>query len=96
MGNVPSSQKVSRAQFDDRVEQMFREADKNGDGTITVAEMKGIIEVTSKNSGSLNPNVTEETIRALIEVRDENNDGKLDLKEFKNLMAHIGAGLVKD
>lgn len=66
-----------------RLEQAFRAFDKDGDGKITVAELKKLIGAETK--------MAHEIIKEIIAECDENNDGMIDIEEFKNCISGITA-----
>jgi len=53
--------------------------DKDGNGTITMSELKDTL-------GKDNPMLTEDDINAVIEEVDQNADGEIDYKEFIKMM----------
>jgi calcium-dependent protein kinase len=58
----------------ERLEQVFQVFDRDGSGDITAAELKAVL------------GQSEEKWAKVIAQVDQNQDGKIDLKEFKNLM----------
>ena len=60
-------------------EQAFKAFDKDGDGTITLKEIKGFF------SGS-GGKIPDKTVKALIKEMDKNNDGKISKEEFMAAM----------
>ena len=58
----------------ERLEQVFQVFDRDGSGDITAAELKAVL------------GQSEEKWMKVIAQVDQNQDGKIDLKEFKNLM----------
>ena len=58
----------------ERLEQVFQVFDRDGSGDITAAELKATL------------GQSEEKWTKVIAQVDQNQDGKIDLKEFKNLM----------
>jgi hypothetical protein len=71
---------VKRKQFDQLVTAMFREADANKDGTVTVAELHGVVEARR-----------EATIRARFAAVDTNRDGTLSAAEFMAWQKQMGS-----
>ncbi|KAJ8658164.1 hypothetical protein O0I10_006171 [Lichtheimia ornata] len=64
---------------DDELEQCFKAFDKNGDGYISIQELK---EVMTR----LGENLNEHELKEMMEEADTNHDGQIDYKEFKKLI----------
>lgn len=62
---------------------VFKEYDKDGNGTIDRAELKAVMESTYKKAGI---EVTEEALDFQMKKFDENSDGKITLEEYANVM----------
>lgn len=71
---------VKRKQFDKLVTAMFRDADANKDGTVTVAELHSVVEARR-----------EATIRARFAAVDANRDGSLSAAEFMTWQKQMGS-----
>ena len=64
-------------------EDVFKEYDKDGNGTIDRAELKIVMEATYKKAGIP---VTEDAIDFQMQKFDANSDGKITLKEYADVM----------
>lgn len=73
-------QPVMRKQIDGPVERMFRAADGNRDGTVTLAELEAV--VTARRDA---------IIRARFEKIDANRDGQVNLDEFMAWQRQMGS-----
>ena len=76
---------------DESVRQAFHDFDHDGDGTISVAELRLVLGpggALSGVSGSLN----NDEIDALISVADEDGDGEVSFEEFVNLISRMKGG----
>ena len=72
------------------VEAVFKEFDKNGDGTIDETELKAAIESFNENAlPSEKTEITDEQIQEALNELDKNNDGKLQVDEFKVLIVEV-------
>jgi hypothetical protein len=71
---------VKRKQFDKLVAGMFREADANKDGTVTVAELHGVVDARR-----------EATIRARFAAVDTSRDGTVSAAEFMAWQKQMGS-----
>jgi hypothetical protein len=71
---------VKRKQFDKLVTAMFRVADADRNGTVTVAELHGVVEARR-----------EATIRARFAAVDTNRDGTLSAAEFMAWQKQMGS-----
>ena len=61
------------------LKETFAMFDKDGGGTISMAELKGVME-------RLGTKVSDKELREIISTVDENNDGEIDLEEFIMMM----------
>jgi len=61
------------------LKETFRMFDKDGGGTISMAELKGVME-------RLGTKVSDKELREIISTVDENNDGEIDMSEFITMM----------
>ncbi|WP_313958532.1 EF-hand domain-containing protein [Novosphingobium sp. 9] len=71
---------MKRKDYDKIVEQMFDEADANHDGTVTVAELHGVVEAKR-----------EALIRARFTAVDANHDGTISADEFMVWQKQMGS-----
>ncbi|KAF9465904.1 calmodulin-like protein [Collybia nuda] len=74
---------VKQSKEGDEEEEMrlaFEVFDKDGSGSISVAELKQVME-------SLGENLTTHEINEMIREADENNDGEISFAEFKKMMS---------
>lgn len=62
--------------------QFFRALDKDGDGYLTVEEIKYFYEMMGKDTEDKGPCNSE--IEALVQSLDTDGDGKIDFEEFQN------------
>ena len=62
--------------------QFFRALDKDGDGYLTVEEIKYFYEMMGKDEEGKEPCNSE--IEALVQSLDTDGDGKIDFEEFQN------------
>ncbi|MER7753997.1 EF-hand domain-containing protein [Kitasatospora sp. NPDC097643] len=60
------------------VKRQFDEIDTDGNGTISLEELKDYLQK--------DPKVTDENAAAIIRYADENSDGQIDLDEFAELI----------
>ena len=67
----------------EKIEQMIKELDKDGNGLLDKDELKAGI---SKIYNEINFSVTDEDIERMILSADVNKDGKINLEELKNLL----------
>ncbi|KAG5064284.1 hypothetical protein JHK85_005467 [Glycine max] len=67
------------------VRQIFNKFDKNGDGKISVTELKDML-------AALGSKTTDEELKRMMEELDQNGDGFIDLKEFADFHCNGGAG----
>jgi Ca2+-binding EF-hand superfamily protein len=69
--------------------QMFDFVDRDGDGKLTLKELKAFLDLQEEGSGSrLQLTITDEG-RSLFELLDENNDGRLSLRELRTSWARM-------
>ncbi|XP_027940850.1 probable calcium-binding protein CML23 [Vigna unguiculata] len=61
--------------MDDEVRQIFNKFDKNGDGKISITELRDML-------STLGSKTTKEELKRMMEELDKNGDGFIDLKEF--------------
>jgi calmodulin len=64
----------------DKLKQMFKEWDKDGNGTIDKDELK-------KGTKSLGLDFDDATIDQMLLEADKNGDGKIQLEEFISIMS---------
>ena len=80
----------------DDVERTFKSWDLNGDGAISFTELQvsetqdsGNIETTTKLQSAVNKSgqkLTEEEMNAIFVIGDVDQNGEIDLEEFKNIV----------
>lgn len=69
-----------------RLVQAFRAFDSDNDGSITAAELGGIM-------GSLGYNSSEQEVKAMMQRGDTNHDGRLSIEEFLDMNTNeLGLG----
>lgn len=73
-------QPIERKQFDKAVEKLFKQADTNGDGTITLAEFNAVIEARKAA-----------VIQSRFDSIDTNHDKSISLAEFDAWQRSLGS-----
>ncbi|KAK8792837.1 hypothetical protein WA158_005001 [Blastocystis sp. Blastoise] len=63
----------------DQIEEAFKSIDVDKDGYITKTELRQIM-------SKLGENLTDEELDTMIREADKNNDGKVDISEFRDLV----------
>ena len=69
-------------------EAVFKEFDKNGDGTIDKSELKEAVQKFNSQAAEA-ADVTDAQIDDALKELDKNDDGKLDQDEFQVLVVEI-------
>eukprot|EP00931_Biecheleriopsis_adriatica_P066788 TRINITY_DN41060_c0_g1_i1.p1 TRINITY_DN41060_c0_g1~~TRINITY_DN41060_c0_g1_i1.p1 ORF type:complete len:388 (+),score=66.73 TRINITY_DN41060_c0_g1_i1:48-1211(+) len=84
----PRTRRPRRSQVGDRVVELFKKFDLNGDGTIDKGELKTILLLLYKGE------FTDAQIEASMAVADKNGDGQIDYDEWASWVASDGAHLL--
>lgn len=71
--------------MNDEVRQIFNKFDKNGDGKISISELKEMM-------ATLGSKTTHDEVKRMMEELDQNGDGFIDLKEFADFHCNNDAG----
>ena len=102
-GNRPSREEMPREKMKQRVEEVFKEADKDGDGKLTLDEFKSIKPPRGpkpplppnkpvppgRGPGPEGQRPMGQKVMELLKEADTNNDGKVSLEELKAVRPHI-------
>eukprot|EP00930_Biecheleria_cincta_P038647 TRINITY_DN26552_c0_g1_i1.p1 TRINITY_DN26552_c0_g1~~TRINITY_DN26552_c0_g1_i1.p1 ORF type:complete len:405 (-),score=74.14 TRINITY_DN26552_c0_g1_i1:166-1380(-) len=81
-----SAAPARRTELSDKVTEIFRRFDKNGDGTIDKNELKQILEQLHKGE------FTDAQVESVLQQADTNQDGKVDYEEWAAWVTHPGEG----
>ncbi|KAK4153256.1 hypothetical protein C8A00DRAFT_34027 [Chaetomidium leptoderma] len=73
------SQSVKELDTEQELLSAFRVFDKDGSGTISSDELRGVLK-------SLGENLTDAEVEEMIQLADGNGDGQIDYHEFANIM----------
>lgn len=66
-----------------KMESAFAKLDKDGDGFISIHELKAmLIKMDGRTTGKRRPQLTESDLHAILAPMDINGDGKLDYREY--------------
>ncbi len=70
---------MSHNDLDEQIKEAFKMYDADGDGYITMEELLAFMR-------SVNSNVTEEEVEAMIKEADFDNDSKISFEEFNRVI----------
>ena len=66
---------------EDKLTAAFKLFDKDGNGTISPAELKEVLSATGQ--------ISDEAIEEILKQADDNNDGEIEFNEFCNLISQV-------
>ena len=91
LDNNPIQEESQTEGTDESIRKAFSDFDQDGDGTISIAELRHVLGpggALSQICGSLN----NDEIDTLINVADEDGDGEVSFDEFVNLINRMKGG----
>ena len=89
--NNSDGEKHTDEEVDESIKKAFNDFDQDGDGTISIAELRHVLGpggALAEMCGSLN----NEEIDSLISVADEDGNGEVSFDEFVNLVGRMKGG----
>jgi Ca2+-binding EF-hand superfamily protein len=84
-GKPQGPRPIERKKFDEAVAKLFKQADTNGDGTITLAEFNAVIE--ARKSAAIGERFAE---------MDTNHDKSISFDEFAGWQRSLGSAVLSD
>ena len=75
--------------IDESIKKAFNDFDHDGDGTISIAELRHVL---GPGGALYSGHISNEEIDTLISIADTDGDGEVDFEEFVNLIQHISGG----
>ena len=75
--------------IDEGIKKAFNDFDHDGDGTISIAELRHVL---GPGGALYSGHISNEEIDTLISIADTDGDGEIDFEEFVNLIQRISGG----